>query len=69
MQRVSGELKFFIENKGYGFIQRDDGGDDMFVHVSALHDAGIHEPQKGERLSFIESQFKGRPVAAEVERA
>ena len=52
-----GILKFFNAEKGYGFIKLEDGGGDVFVHVSAAERSGIRAPlQEGMRLSFdIES--------------
>lgn len=49
--RVSGTVKFFNEKKGYGFITRDDGADDVFFHHTALP-AGVEEVFEGNKLSF-----------------
>ena len=47
----SGTVKWFNAKKGYGFIQQDDG-DDVFVHFSAIQDAGFKSLMEGERVTF-----------------
>ncbi|MEL6298002.1 MAG: cold-shock protein [Pseudomonadota bacterium] len=61
MDRVTGTVKFFNTAKGYGFIQPDDGGKDVFVHASALERAGIPAVREGDKLSFVyEDDRRGR---------
>jgi CspA family cold shock protein len=48
----TGTVKFYNGAKGYGFIQPDDGGKDVFVHASALERAGIRNLVEGQRVSF-----------------
>ena len=48
----TGIVKFFNTQKGYGFIQPDDGSKDVFVHISALERAGIHGLVEGQKVSF-----------------
>ncbi|MBU2531930.1 MAG: cold-shock protein [Alphaproteobacteria bacterium] len=48
----TGIVKFFNTTKGYGFIQPDAGGNDVFVHISALERAGIHSLSEGQKVSF-----------------
>lgn len=48
----SGTVKFFNATKGYGFIQPDAGGNDVFVHVTALERAGVPPLTEGQRVSF-----------------
>ena len=47
-----GTVKFYNDQKGYGFIQPDDGGKDVFVHATALQRAGIHALAEGQKVSF-----------------
>ena len=48
----SGTVKWFNGQKGYGFIQPDDGGNDVFVHISAVERAGLRGLQEGQKLNF-----------------
>jgi cold shock protein len=50
--RQSGTIKFYNSQKGYGFIKPDDGGKDVFVHVTAVERAGINNLDEGARISF-----------------
>ena len=49
---ATGTVKFFNADKGYGFVTPDDGGADVFVHISALEGAGMRGLVEGERISF-----------------
>ena len=49
---TTGTVKFYNAAKGYGFIQPDDGGKDVFVHVSALARAGMRDLAEGQKVSF-----------------
>jgi cold shock protein len=49
---TTGTVKFYNGNKGYGFIQPDDGGKDVFVHATALERAGIPSLREGQKVSF-----------------
>lgn len=48
----TGTVKFYNDQKGYGFIQPDAGGKDVFVHATALQRAGIHALAEGQKVSF-----------------
>ena len=50
--RQSGTVKFYNAQKGYGFIKPDDGGKDVFVHVTAVERSGISNLDEGVRISF-----------------
>lgn len=61
-----GKVKWFNAEKGYGFIERDDGEGDVFVHFSAIQDEGFKSLQEGESVEFeIVSGDRG-PQAANV---
>jgi len=47
-----GTVKWFNGQKGFGFIQPDDGGKDVFVHISAVERAGLHTLNEGQKISF-----------------
>ncbi|WP_436063621.1 MULTISPECIES: cold-shock protein [unclassified Phenylobacterium] len=49
---VQGVVKFFNANKGFGFISPIDGGEDIFVHVTALHDSGIDNLNEGDEVAY-----------------
>jgi CspA family cold shock protein len=49
---ATGVVKWFNGQKGYGFIQPDDGGKDVFVHISAVERAGLHSLAEGQKISF-----------------
>ena len=48
----TGTVKFFNDEKGYGFIAREDGGDDVFVHYSNIEGTGFRSLQQGQRVEF-----------------
>ncbi|WP_409562583.1 cold-shock protein [Hyphomicrobium sp. MC8b] len=48
----TGTVKWFNGQKGYGFIQPDDGGNDVFVHISAVERAGLNGLNEGQKVSF-----------------
>ncbi|RIA56310.1 cold-shock protein [Dichotomicrobium thermohalophilum] len=63
----SGTVKFFNTQKGYGFIQPDEGGKDVFVHISAVERAGIPNPDEGQRLNYeLEQDRQGRTAATNL---
>ena len=66
-QRMSnGKIKWFNPTKGYGFIENDAGGKDVFLHVSALEQAGIDTLTEGEAVSFEIADNRGRENAINI---
>ncbi len=63
---TTGVVKWFNPTKGFGFIQPDDGGADVFVHISALEPLGIKSINEGQRVSFEVSMQRGKPAAANI---
>jgi CspA family cold shock protein len=49
---ATGTVKWFNDQKGYGFIQPDDGGKDVFVHISAVERAGLRGLAEGQKISY-----------------
>lgn len=49
---ATGTVKWFNDQKGYGFIQPDDGSKDVFVHISAVQRAGMHSLAEGQKISY-----------------
>jgi CspA family cold shock protein len=49
---ATGTVKWYNSQKGYGFIQPDDGGKDAFVHISAIDRAGMSDLREGQKISF-----------------
>lgn len=65
-----GTVKFFNEDKGYGFIQPDDGGKDSFVHISAVQAAGLATLSKDQRVSYeVETGRNGKESAINLASA
>jgi CspA family cold shock protein len=58
---MTGTVKFFSGERGYGFIKPDDGGRDMLVHITAVERAGLNELTEGQRITFdVEPDKKGK---------
>lgn len=67
---ITGSVKFFNADKGYGFIQPDDGSADSFVHISAVQAAGMTTLDKDQRLNYeIEQGRNGKESAVNLSAA
>jgi CspA family cold shock protein len=66
---ATGTVKFFNAQKGFGFIVQDNGGPDVFVHISAVERAGMHNLNEGQKLSFDvqADQRSGKSAAANLQ--
>ncbi len=65
-----GTVKFFNSDKGYGFIQPEDGGSDAFVHISAVERAGMSTLNKEQRVNYeLETDSRGRTSAVNLSGA
>ena len=67
----TGTVKWFNTKKGFGFIQPDDGGRDIFIHISAVDRAGIAHPTEGQKLTYDlqREPRNGRVSAANLKMA
>ncbi len=63
---ANGTVKWFNDKKGYGFIEQEDGGQDVFVHQSEIKGAGFRTLKEGDRVSFDIEQGEKGPAAANV---
>jgi CspA family cold shock protein len=62
---INGTVKFYNSTKGFGFIQPDNGGQDAFVHISAVERAGMREIVEGQKISYeLERDSKSGKMSA-----
>ncbi|MDQ7018841.1 MAG: cold-shock protein [Robiginitomaculum sp.] len=64
---ANGTVKWFNATKGYGFIAPEDGGKDVFVHISALEQAGIAGLNDGQKVSYEITSNRGKDAASNVQ--
>ena len=67
----TGTVKFFNTTRGFGFIQPDDGGSDVFVHATAVERAGLGTLAEGQKLSFdiVQDRRSGKSAADNLQAA
>lgn len=63
---ATGTVKWFNATKGYGFIQPDNGGKDVFVHVTAVERAGLSGLNEGQKVSYEVASERGKESAANL---
>lgn len=63
---ATGTVKWFNGQKGYGFIQPDDGGKDVFVHATAVERAGLRQLDEGQKVSYEIAMDRGKASAADL---
>jgi CspA family cold shock protein len=67
---TTGTVKFFNESKGYGFIAPDGGGNDAFVHISAVERSGMQSLRENQRVTFdLEEDRRGKMAAVNLKSA
>lgn len=65
-----GTVKFFNDSKGYGFISPEEGGEDAFVHITAVERAGLRTLAKDQRVSYeLEEDQRGKTKAVNIQSA
>lgn len=67
----TGTVKWFNSTKGFGFIQPDDGGQDVFVHISAVERAGMRDLQEGQKITYelVQDRRSGKMSADQLQAA
>lgn len=68
---MTGTVKFYNDQKGFGFIAPDGGGNDVFVHATALERAGMHSLREGQKVSFdtAPDRKSGKPAVNNIQAA
>ena len=64
---ATGTVKFFNTQKGYGFIQPDDGSKDVFVHITAVERAGMRSLNEGQKVSYEIVTERGKQAAGNLQ--
>jgi CspA family cold shock protein len=68
-EMATGTVKFFNMSKGFGFIQPVDGGNDVFVHISAVERAGMSSLVEGQKVTYDVVSERGKLAASNLQRA
>ncbi len=63
---ATGTVKWFNGNKGFGFIAPEEGGNDIYVHISAVINSGLNDLYEGDRVSYELVKSRGKMVAADI---
>jgi CspA family cold shock protein len=64
---ATGTVKWFNATKGFGFIEPDEGGKDVFLHISAVERAGVQSPNEGQKIQYdMETGRDGRTSAGNI---
>ncbi len=63
---ATGKVKWFNATKGYGFITPDDGGKDVFVHITAVQKAGLTDLKDNQKVSYDLSEERGKTTATNL---
>mgnify|MGYP000204056290 FL=1 len=63
---TTGTVKWFNSRKGYGFIQPENGGKDVFVHITKLEEKGLRKLYEGQRVSYEIYDDRGRIAAGQI---
>jgi CspA family cold shock protein len=66
---ATGSVKWFNATKGFGFIQPDQGGKDVFVHISAVEKAGLNGLNEGQKVSYEVTTERGKTAATNLKVA
>lgn len=64
---ATGIVKWFNPTKGYGFVQPDDGSNDVFIHISKLEEKGIANLQEDQKISYDIEESRGKTSATNIE--
>lgn len=66
---ATGTVKWFNGQKGFGFIEPSDGGNDVFVHISAVEKAGMRNLHEGQKINYETQEDKGKIAACNLSEA
>jgi CspA family cold shock protein len=64
---ATGKVKWFNATKGYGFVQPDDGSNDVFVHLSKLEEKGLYDLKEDQKISYDTEDNRGKTSATNIE--